>query len=213
VPEEEIEDLPCAMRLSARSSARVNLKESSVEWLSRAPSGRPPYDEHAAPVDWAAARLAERHHLPRKTIPSLVWYILTLDRHWVTGLELLEVEVHRDQAADDPDAFVVLVKGIDEYITSKDWQRVWSNFVRPRQETLWGLRGGRPQGRRTVELKRLQEWIALYNRMVTENISVADLIKGDKEAALVLDKPMLDRDQETMRRALNDLRKLLTPSP
>ena len=208
---EETEDLlPVALRRSASISKRVNLAANSIsDWLKRPPSGPPPYDSHAVPIEWAAGRLVERYQLPWWAADPLTFYILTEDPDWVTGLKPLSVSItHGYAPSGDPEAFTVSIGGIDEFITREDWDHVWTYYIRPRQEYLWERRGMKPQGRRGVDISRLQKALPLYRMMLEKGWSLARLLGWFGTES---DETLLARDQESIRRDITDLRKLLSP--
>ncbi len=209
--EEDEAGLPPELRASAVASAQVYLKASHVPaWLQRRPDGPQPYDKPSVPIDWASGRLGERHRLPWHVVVSLPFYILTQDPDWLTGLEPLQVEAAPgDSTSGDPEAFTVSVKGIDEFITHEDWDRIWTHFVKPRQEYRWKQRGMKPQGRRTVDIARLQEALPLYREMVSKGWEIKDLLgKSCKDWGADM---LIDWDQETKRRVVRDLDELLVP--
>ena len=98
------------------------------------------------------------------------------------------------------------VREIDEFISKDDWDRVWTQYVRPRQEQLWKRHGMKPQGRKRVDVSRLKKALPLYRKMVEADLEIRD----------ILAKPPTDPeppDQETLRRAIRDLQELLAPAP
>ncbi len=131
-------------------------------------------------------------------------YLLTLDPTHVTGLEPIQATIRGDsEYPGDPEAFTVTIEVMDEYVTKADWDRVWKDQVKPIQDSLWEARGMRPQGKRSVGLKRLERSIGAYGEMVSGGISERDMItRSDGH-----------RDQESIRRDLQALRRLLEPEP
>ena len=128
--------------------------------------------------------------------------VLTMNLDWIASLEPLEVEVtHPGGSYTLSRNFTVAVRGRDEYVTKDDWVRVWEAYVKPWQQEFWRGRGQRPQGRKTVDLNRLKRAMPLYVEMVQHGY-------GDKE---MFEQAHLGSDQETIRRALRDLRVLLQP--
>jgi hypothetical protein len=212
--ESPLEDAPpgflsSELRQAAVSSAGVNMRADTVpEWLQRPPSGPAPYDNPQAPIDWAVGRLLERHRLPWSIASSVAFYLLTQDAEWLSALEPVQVEIASDQqSSSSPWSFKVIVRGVDEFITEEDWGQVWTRFVRPRQDRLWQLRGMKPEGRRGTQLDRLQRWMLLYRQMIDENLTMAKVLRRSS-----IDDIDSNVDQETARRALKDLRELLTPA-
>ena len=208
--EDDYTILSAPLRESAVRSARVSLQATRApDWL-RLPPPKPELQRQPmAPIDLAASMLAVRHHLPLRVTTSLTFYILTLDPSWITGLQPVEVDVAYGESDADPAAFTVTVKGIDEFMTKADWDRVWSHYVKPRQDSIWQQRGMRPQGRRTVDIVRLKKALLLYRKIVLEALEEKDILRevpadwGERDLGL---------DQETIRRAIHDLRDLLTLS-
>ncbi len=97
--------------------------------------------------------------------------------------------------------FTVSVKWIDEFMTKSDWNNIWERYIRPRQENLWERRGMKPQGRRTVNIERLQSALPLYRDMVQQRWTMKN----------VFEEAPVEWDQEAIRRAISDLGKLLAP--
>ena len=196
-------DLPPDLGDTAEASAQVDLTGNGMpEWLRRSPDNLDSTRRHEAPIDWASARLLERHHLPKRLAGVMVAYILTLNPDWIEGLEPLEVKVtHPGGSATDRQDFAVVVKGLDEYVTKADWGRIWETYVNPWQQEFWKARGQKPQGRRAVDLNRLKKSMPMYVEMVQDGISETELFG----------RPHMESDQETIRRALRDLRTLLEP--
>lgn len=213
LPEEKegkINILPASLKKSAVNSARTRLDTARIpEWLRVTRQKRKSQHWVAAPIDLAATMLAQRHRIPLRLITSLTYYILTLDPSWITDLQPIEVVVAHSESDADPVAFTVTVKGIDELITKADWERIWSHYIKPRQDGIWRQRGMRPQGRRTVDIERLKKMLPLYRRIVLEGVREKYYFRevpedwGERDLAL---------DQETIRQAIRDLKGLLTPS-
>ncbi|MFH1141642.1 MAG: hypothetical protein V1724_08310 [Chloroflexota bacterium] len=144
---------------------------------------------------------------PWHVAASLTLYILTQDPAWVTKLEMARVAINYEyDSSSDPGAFTVSVKGIDEFITQEDWDRLWTQYVRPRQESLLQQQGMKPQGRRTVEIGRLRKALPGYCKMVQRGLTMKDILGLPSS---VPEPP----DQETIRRAIRDLKELLSPRP
>ena len=172
------------------------------EWLRRSPDMVESPGLLEAPIDWASAALLERHHLPKRLAGPMTACVLTMNLDWIASLEPLEVEVtHPGGSYTLSRNFTVAVRGLDEYVTKDDWVRVWEAYVKPWQQEFWRGRGRRPQGRKTVDLNRLKRAMSLYVEMVQHGY-------GDKE---MFEQAHLGSDQETIRRALRDLRVLLQP--
>jgi hypothetical protein len=200
---EEQELLSSELFQSATASAVVDLTADQVpEWLRQPPLGPPPYHQQAVPLDRAAGRLVERHRLPWHAAAPLAFYILTQDPDRLTKLDPFSADVvYEDIGGGDPDAFMVSVRGIDEFMTRADWNNIWERYIRPRQENLWERRGMKPQGRRTVNIERLQSALPLYRDMVQQSWTMKN----------VFEEALVEWDQETIRRAISDLGKLLAP--
>jgi len=111
---------------SAISSFSVNFKAKDIPaWLQKAPSGPAPYDSKAVPVDWAAGRLVERHHLPWHAALPLVLYIITENQGFLKNIEPLNVHFGRNGGPyDDIEAFSITIDGVDEFVSKKDWDRI-----------------------------------------------------------------------------------------
>jgi len=201
--------LPMAMRESALSSAAVCLSGSNApEWLRRPPAGPEPYNNPPVPIDWVTGRLVERHRLPWHLAGPLRFYILTQDADWVTDLDHQQVSISYTDDACTPEAFTVSIKGVDEFMTREDWERIWVKNIKPGQEHLWEQRGMKPQGRRAGDIGRLRTALPLYCEMIRTGLTVQSLLYRKSPLPLA----MTDWDSETVRRVVRDLRDLLTPT-
>jgi len=210
--EENGQMLSTEMRESAIASASVDLRVSEIpEWL-RFPLGElGSHKGMEAPIDWVSVRLVERHNLPRRVLNRITMFILTQDHSWIEGLEPLRIDITRSRdPSGDPEAFSISVKNIDEFTTKEDWERVWTNHVKPRQEFLWEKRGMSPQGRRTRDIERFKKALPFYRKMVEANLDFKDLYHSRE---VFVDEAILNWDMENLRRAIDDLDKILTPRP
>jgi len=197
--------LPSPFVKSAISSSRVNFKASTIpSWLQKPPSGPAPYDSNSAPVDWAAGRLVERHRLPWQAALPLVFYIITQNASFLKKIESLDIAIKYGNAPSDNEAFTVVINNLDEFVSKKDWNRVWDRMIKPRQSRIWETRGTKPQGRRSVDISRLNEALPWYCKVVEEQKTIPDILADPSTGNL---------DQETIRRVLSDLSKLLKPIP
>jgi len=205
IGEEDRHALPQELEGSAVKSALADLAAEHVpQWLRHPGKMVEKDDSQVTPIDWVAARLAERHKLPSHLAPALTFYVLTLDAARLAGLDPVRVDVaYGGGPSGDPSAFTVAVWGIDEFVTRDDWERIWKQYVEPRQHTLWKRRGTLPQGRRALGVERLRGAMPLYRKMVAEEL----------EFKQVLALAPQDWDQETVRRVISDLRELLEPAP
>ena len=71
-----------------------------------------------------------------------------------------------------------------------------------------------PQGRTTVNLGRLMSFLPLYREMVAKGLELSLLIKKPEPTDLPLPNHYADHenaDQETIRRNMTDLARLLSP--
>jgi hypothetical protein len=198
------ENLPPAMVESAIGSARINLKADNIPgWLQQPLAGPAPYNNLVAPVDRAAGRLVERYAVPWHAFLPLVYYILTENPEFLKDIEPFDVKISQTNTPLTAwAAFAIIIKNVDEYTRKEDWDRIWERMIKPRQEKLWELRGTKPQGRRSHDIRRLQDYLPLYNKIVVEKKTVPQVL-ADPEAG--------DREQDTVRRAMIDLSKLLKP--
>ena len=76
----------------------------------------PVTENQVSPVNLAAAAIAKHNRPPEHIISALTFYLLTLNKDWVKGIEVLEVEL--DYRKDG--AFSVKVKDMGEYLTYSD---------------------------------------------------------------------------------------------
>ena len=207
VDETDKEMLSAELLESAVLSATHYLRsDSTPDWIRQPVNESIPSISRLAPIEYCASRLAERYNLPPHSVRSLNFYILTQDPSWITGIDPIVVDI---SYADEPgghDRFTVCLKGVDEFITKKDWDHVWMDYVRPRQQHLWTQRGMDPQGRRTVDIGRLKRALPLYREMVVNNIGINELLRQPIE-----DLSQEDWEQEAIRAAIHDLEKVLAP--
>lgn len=186
---------------SAVAASQVDFSSADVDWLRRAPSAPDWYCHPLAPIDWAAGRLVERHRLPWRATTSLKFYILTRNPEWLTGLSHLHVEVQYADSSQDPEAFSVTVKRIDEFFTKADWDSIWKGWIRPRQKDIWTLRGTAPQGKHGPDLERLRQGLPFYGQVLETQSFAKALCQYTGEL-----------DQETLRRRYQDIYDLLKPA-
>ncbi|MFC2001048.1 hypothetical protein ACFLUZ_00915 [Chloroflexota bacterium] len=206
--EDLLAHLSSEQRNAAINTSQINLGADSIpDWLRCSPNGPAPYNNTKVPLDWVAGRLVERHFLPWRAASPLALFILTENLDWITNIEPMNAEVsYDDNTLEDPDAFTITVKEIDEFVRKADWEHIWNDFILPKQKKMWGKRGKKPRGRRTVDIDRLKDNISLYSQMVFDGKLIADFLK--ESISYELD----DADQETIRRTLNDLDDLLDPN-
>lgn len=205
----EVELLSGEMSESAVACARRDLSTAEApEWLRRRVDDIEPCEQKGAPLDWAVRRLLKRHRLPGHVLTPITFFILTQDHSWLEGLNPLSIIVRRNEDSGDQESFDITVRRIDEFLTKDDWDRIWTNHVKPRQASLWERRGMKPHGRRTLEIDRLKRVLPLYQRMIKEHLQIKDLLRYPLD-----DLTMDDLDQESVRRALFDLEAVLTPLP
>ncbi len=197
------------MRLSANKSAQVLFTSKDVPgWLKQKPLGPPPHDSDGAPLDRAVGRLVERHRLPWHAGLPLTFYVITENPEWVKDIELLSVSrSYSHYRPYETSAVGITLEGIDEFITVEDWQGLWERYIKPVQEDAWREKAMKPQGRRAVDPERLKKFLPLYRRTIRSQTSVRGLLSK----AASLNKFYIDQDQETIRRALKDIERLLYP--
>jgi len=209
IDEESYGPLQVTMRLSAIKSARVQFTGKGVpKWLKQIPTGEPPYDSTGAPLDRAVGRLMERHRLPWRAASALTAYVLTENPEWIKDIELLSVSTsYSYYGLYETNANSITVEGIDEFITFKDWQRLWEQYIKRIQEKALRERAMKPQGRKAVDTARLKKYLPLYRKAIYEYKSVNDFVAKAKSYGKLYD----GQDQETIRRALKDIDSLLRP--
>lgn len=196
---------PAFLGSAVRAAAATLEDEAPEPWLRR-PQDAGGARESVAPMDWAIDRLLARHGLPSRIGVAVALFVLTQDPTCLTNLPPLAVRVAHPEQAADPGAFAVCVEGIDEYTTREDWIKVWDTYGHARQESLWGQRGMKPHGRRSVDVARLAKAMPLYREMVLQQLTVSETLKRPSTSEIEL-------DQETLRRAMDDLNALLRPLP
>lgn len=188
-------------RQVSEKSALIDLAAtSSPEWLRRKPDGTGFYQESTIPIYWAVGRLVERHHLPWRIALNILVFVLTLNEGFITDLETLDVSVRKDSGG-DPDALTIEVKGIDEYTSKKQWDKIWKDNVEPLQKNLLGLRGILPHGRRFPNVDRLRKGLGIYQEVVVKGVPLNDLINWSDTGW----------EPEAARRVILDLRQYIEP--
>jgi hypothetical protein len=196
---------------SAIKSAGVDLQAKEVtEWLHHQHGESQSFRGLDSPIDWFTYRLVYRHRLPHHIFTAITMFILTQDKSWIEGLEPLHIDINHDDSSEDPEAFNITVRNVDEFITKDDWDRVWNNYVKPRQNILWEKRGMRPKGRRTRDILRLKESLPFYQKMVETNSSFNDIYYSHED---YIGDTTIERDSESLRKTIHDLESLLTPRP
>lgn len=206
---------PDAVRLSsqairmAEESAHADLTDSrNPPWLREGLAKGTPFDD-------AVARLCEWHRLPstRSISVAVGLYVLTKDRSQVARVSfpmalVFPLPSQDEQITEAYESFAVSIGGLDEFITKDDWNTLWTHLIRPRQESLLSQRGGQPQGRRTVDIGRLQSAMPLYRKMVLNDLRLEEAMSSLSFAG---DAYGADRSSNAARQAVDDLKLLLTP--
>jgi len=206
---DEVVLLPDAMKESAFTSAKVELSTPEIPvWLCPSVSDSELYKERQSPIDWTANKLIQRHRLPGHILTPISFYILTQDLSWLEQLETLSISIRPSDNSDDEESFDITVRMIDEFLTKNDWDRIWTTYIRSYQASLWERRGMKPRGRRTLEIDRLKRMMPLYQKMITEKLQINNMLRQPID-----DLAIEDLDQETIRRSLIDLQRMLTPLP
>ena len=140
--------------------------------------------------------------LPWRIAPNILAFLLTSSGEYITGLEPLDIKVQKDTEK-DPDAFSIEVKGVDEYTSKKEWDKVWKDKVEPLQRNLFGLRGILPNGRKFPRVGRLSKGLGIYQEVVIKGVPISDVINwGHTEWEL-----------EAARRVIQDIRHFIEPEP
>jgi hypothetical protein len=189
----------------AEASAQVDFSQRYIpDWLKRSPTTPDSDDPPIAPIEWAAARLAERHRLPWIAVTNLKLYILTQDPSW------LHIDFASALVSDDSvhGGLSFAVNGIDEFTTKGDWDRVWDRYIDPQLERLWEQRGMNPKGSHGPDIETLRERMPLYALVVADGMSVdsavAHLVKENSGDWAHL-------DISSFRRTLRDIDAVLEP--
>ena len=214
--------LPYDMRDSAEAGATVQMGAVGPEWLRRIPEPPRGYCDTRVPLDWAVARLIERYRLPWWIVQSLKFYVITQNADYITGLEPFQVNVaieglpgrkpgapkvtfgdNRSSAS----GIRITVHGVDEFTSQQDWLGIWRRYIRPEQDRFWNLRATRPEGRRRVDVRRLEKGLSTYTRMLEEGLSIGELISRGGPYWVPEDV-----EPETLRRIIRDLALVLAPT-
>jgi len=204
--------LSAPLKQSAKTSAQVKFNSNLVPlWLITPPSGPPPYDSEAIPLDRVTGRLIELYRLPWHVVGGLSYYVLTENPAWVTDLEPLTVEIVYAVKPAVPGTFTISVSGIDEYIRKGDWDRIWQRHIVPRQDRLWQEQGQKPQGRRGIDLAALQQYLPLYSALVKRGDPVGQVIESGDWADTPFSDLLNEKDEKDIRAAFIQLRQLLEP--
>lgn len=202
-----------ALRLSAEAfvtakrSAQADLSHSSnPQWLRHG-------SHEGAPLRDAVARLCARHRLPyvrNGVIASRIKeFLVSGEVECLVGIELPEalLEIGDSTAGVIPESFELKVGGIDEFVTKKDFEWIWTNVIRPRQERLLRERGAEPRGSFGPKLAKLQAALPVYRRIVIEGIASSGAVTADQRAETSKKSP----DRKSVTRQLRELRELLEP--
>ena len=187
---------------SAEESAQLDLSAPHFpDWLKSRPGGPDPYRSTKVPLERVAARLVERHRLPWFMVRRIEMFILALDNSFLENT--IFARAFLDDAADHwHKGYSVTVSGLDEYVTRKDWNRIWDIAVVPRQQLSWTLRGMSPHGQRAPSIDALRKVLPVY-WLVKRRLSVEEALSKLSEAG---EETM---DESTARRGINELRPLL----
>ncbi len=176
------------------------------EWLGTGPNSEHP----DAPLPTAVARLLRRHRLPTAgwAQERLARYLLTSQGRWVHGWDFavaLTGDPGQPAPIDIPGLGVAVF--VDEFVTETDWQQIWKRWVEPRQALLLAQRGRTgSQGRRGIDLRRLEIAMPLYREVVLRGRSVPEaLTKLERQGQRV---PL---EQSAAYRVVRQLQALLDP--
>jgi hypothetical protein len=156
----EVDDDPFALPDEARrnavatgSAATTGVPAPLPQWAHLAPDAPDP------PLHQLAQQLLRRHHLPavRSLELALLFHLLTGARSYLENrtLPAVIIELSASGVAAGYDSFTVALAGLDEFISTADWQTIWRRYIRPRQEMYLEQRGAFPRGRFGVDLRRL----------------------------------------------------------
>ena len=119
------------------------------------------------PFHRVVSRLLERHRLPAHICGRVSTHVLTLRKEELQNLEPLAVTIAVGSsevvAAEPSGTFAVPVQGLDEFTNKEDWERIWKQHVRPRQNALWDRRGLKPSGRKTRDVETMRDALSLYH--------------------------------------------------
>ncbi len=187
----------------AVSSASVDLSGETIpDWLRIDNEPLP-----TAPLEWSVTRLVDRYRLRMIFTAAISGFVLTGNRKWIENLEPVAVSVRTKPGLNRPGEFDVTIHNIDEYITKADWDGVWRDSIKPRQNELWHLRGSNPSGKRGINTGNFRRLLPLYHQMVQTNKTVNDIVRSKA----FLPKSLEDLDPETIRFGLRELDALLKP--
>jgi hypothetical protein len=200
------------MRESAMSSAGVDLRTGDVpKWLRHPGDALEAQKVMEAPIDWATSHLIKRHYLPSHASHAMAMFILTQDNSWFAGLGHLDISITlNNDPSTDPEAFSVSIRNIDEFTSKDEWDTVWRNYVKPRQEFIWEKRGMRPHGRRTRDIERLKKALPFYRKMVEKKVDFKTLYLSEEGAA---EAETLEFEREDLQKTIRQLKRLLKPIP
>lgn len=148
-------------------------KISSPEWLSKQPNVP---ERHAkwfdlrVPLIRCIAVLIQDYQLPWLCSLNLQRYILTQNEAYLVFI--LPFDITIDSVSEPVEAFTIEIDWIDEYTTKQQWDEIYNNYIRPRQDSYWEQRGDLPHSKQ-IELEGLLEpwFIQLYTYMKENGIS------------------------------------------
>lgn len=117
----------------------------------------------ASPIRRAVCGLLERHRLPQHAWVPVELFLLTEDTRHLMHFQELEIRLRPSSGAvENKNAFDVLIKGVDEFTTKTEWERIWDIKVKPEIDRIWSLRGQKPSGNRALTKRRVERYFDFW---------------------------------------------------
>lgn len=202
--------LPGWFELSAGAPIEMG-EDAPLAWLEQKPDIPQLYAgqfDLRLPLDWCVARLIERYRLPWLCSSSLRKFVLTKNEKHLKSIYPFDVVMDMIRTTIG-DAYRVTVDWIDEYTTRKQWENIYLDIIKSRQNGFWEDRGDRPSLKH-IELDRLlqQGWVFdLYSGLSTGVAMDAMLNKLSKEEKL----PPDGADRTSLYRLVSRLKSIMKP--
>ena len=146
--------------LAVKSAAAHMDGRNIPEWLRPKQKGML---RSASPIRRAISTLLHRHRLPGHAWQEIELFFFTKDLSWLGDITDLELSFQPSSGAVENEiAFDVLIKGVDEFTTRKEWDRLWDSRVKGEIEHIWGLRGQNPRGKRSLTDDRVERFFEFW---------------------------------------------------
>jgi len=137
-------------------------ENAPLDWLKKHPKIPNSYAARfdlSLPIDFCVARLIERYQLPWQCDYKLRFFLLTEDCSYLKNIYPFDVMIDLVKAPIG-EAYRVTVDGVDEYTTREQWDDIYENLIKLRQDLFWEMRGDLPHSRQ-IDLDNLMKPVHL----------------------------------------------------